>query len=126
MKNLTIKAKLRAKAVDAFCNRQFGCDSIRIVKAYDVATRKPVTIFTYFICDSTHTDVRVHANEMVQNFEHNAFRETREKFIKEFLVNEQKEFKAKKQEFKAKAKKQKEQKNNLGNLCPQLTGLRLA
>lgn len=124
------RKELRAKAVEAYCNRQFGCDSISIIKAYEVETRKPVTVFEFHHEFATFTDVRVHANEMVQNIEHNGHRSTMEKFIKEFIAEEKAgfkaELKAKKEAFKIKRQKQKEQKNSLGNLCPELMNLKFA
>jgi len=122
--NFKTKKDLRVKAIVAYCNRQFGCDSINIIKAYNVETRKPVTVFEFHHDYGTFVQDRVHENEMVQNVEHNGHRESLEKFIKEFIANEKIELKAKQKQRKARQKQRKAQANTIGNLCPQLVGLR--
>jgi len=113
----TIKKNLRAKAIKAFNVKQFGCEKVVITKT--TKNGNPATSFEMHHSYGTLVQVREHKNVMIQNLEHNGQRSGMEKFIKEFIANESKKFKARKQ-------KQKNQANSLENLCPELMNLNLA
>ena len=117
--NQAIKSSLRAKAIKEYNCKQFGCEKVEIIKAYSVKTRKPVTVFEFHHDWGTLVQDREHANEMVQNVEHNGNRVGMEKFINNFIKKEVDSFKARKRTQKAQA-------NSLENLCPALTNLKLA
>ena len=117
--NQAVKKNLRAKAIKEYNLQQFGVEKMEFIKVYDVASRKPVTLFVFHYDWAVMAQERVHENEMVQNIEHNGHREGMEKFIKNFISNEAKSFRARK-------KKQRVQANSLENLCPELMNLKFS